>query len=302
MQSTSIIDVVGPPRAAGAARSFPEHIRRLSERSVSKYYLAYRDVAWDDPANRIDPSDPRFDLADTSPLGASAWYGSLPSEQRSRLGLEMTCQVFKFGIGFELTLSRGLLEFAYTRQNHDPTYRYALHEVLEETQHSLMFQEFIDRSGCEPRPVSAIESFYYRRIARCGATFPELFFMAVLVGELFIDHDNRAQLARGAALHPLLRKIMQIHVTEEARHVHFAELYLREHMPHLSPLRVYFLQLLARRFVSDATRIMLQPPKHLVHRYRIPAKVLRECYGPGSDHARDVREQAARLYALLERP
>ena len=44
-------------------------------------------------------------------------------------------------------LKRGLLEFASTLPNGAPEFRYAYHEIIEEAQHSLMFQEFVNRSG-----------------------------------------------------------------------------------------------------------------------------------------------------------
>ena len=42
----------------------------------------------------------------------------------------MTCQVVKFGIGFEANLTRGLSEFASSLPNRSPEYRYALHELI----------------------------------------------------------------------------------------------------------------------------------------------------------------------------
>ena len=52
----------------------------------------------------------------------------------------------KIGLIFESVLKRGLLEFASTLPNGAPEFRYAYHEVIEEAQHSLMFQEFINRT------------------------------------------------------------------------------------------------------------------------------------------------------------
>ena len=62
------------------------------------------------------------------------------------------------------------------------------------------------------------------RMAAFGRSFPELFFFGVLGGEIFIDQQNREYLKRPRdAVHPLVRRVLQIHVTEEARHVCFAE-------------------------------------------------------------------------------
>lgn len=279
------------------ARSYADNIEQLNRMSVQKHYLAFRDIAWDAPQNELDRTDPRLALRADSPLGKSDWYRALPSEQRAEFGLEMTCQVFKFGIGFESTLSRGLLEFARTRPNRCPQGRYALHEVIEESQHSLMFQEFINQSGTAPQPVGRFQAFLDRCIARSAATFPELFFFFVLAGELFIDVEQRAQLR--TELHPLLRRVLQIHVTEEARHVHFAELYLREHLPKLRPFKRRIVALLLPIALRDAQTMMLIPAPRLVRHFAIPASVLSQCFGPGSAHRRNVEQTAARVFELL---
>lgn len=289
---------VVPTRAR--TRTYSESVERLNRMSVQKHYQAYRDVDWDAPEHQVERTDPRFALRADSPLGQTAFYRSLPRATQAELGLDMTCQVLKYGIGFESTFSRGLLEFAYSRPNRDVTHRYALHEVIEEAEHSLMFQEFINRSGSDPTPVSALEAFVDRRIARAGATFPELFFCCVLAGEQFIDHDNRAYL-RGDHQHPLLARIMQYHVTEEARHVHFAERFLDEHLPALSAPRRRFLEWLLPKVLRDAQRMMLSPAPQIVKRYGIPTQTLREAYGPGSEHRAQVERVARSIFVLLGR-
>ena len=71
----------------------------------------------------------------------------LPPPPRARLGCELVASKMKIGLHFESILKRGLLEFASTLPNGAPEFRYAYHEVIEEAQHSLMFQEFVNRSG-----------------------------------------------------------------------------------------------------------------------------------------------------------
>src|SRR5688572_26149820 len=279
-------------------RSYRERVEQLSKSSVQKYYRAFHDIDWDAPENLIERSDPRFELRPDGPLGQSGWYRAQPAPTRAELGLEMVCQVLKFGIGFESVLSRGLLEYAGTLHNRSPEHRYALHEVIEECQHSLMFQELIDRSGANPAPVGWLPAFVDRRIARSGASFPELFFFAVLGGELFIDAENRAQLR--TATHPLLRRILQIHITEEARHVRFAQLFLEEKLPALSAGKRRFLRWAMPSMLRDAQRMMLSPAPSLQRRFRIPRTVMRECYGPGSCHRQEVERIAAPIFALLD--
>jgi hypothetical protein len=275
-------------------------VARLNDMSVVKRYEAYRDVDWNAADASIDPRDPRFRLAPTSPLGCTDWYASLPRDDQARLGLEWTCQTLRFGISFESCLSRGLLEFAAREPNGSPLYRYAMHEVIEESHHSLMFQELINRSGCETHDVPRIERWLQRWVIRMGATFPEAFFLCVLSGEVFIDYDNRARLRDKEALHPLFRRVMQIHVTEEARHVSFAASFLRERVPLLPAYKRWVLRVLLLPAMNRGASMMLEPPPRLVRKYDIPADVLRETFGPTSAHRRIVEETTAPIRALLE--
>ena len=55
----------------------------------------------------------------------------------------------KAGLQFESVLKRGLLEYAFRLPDGVPEFRYAYHEVIEEAQHSLMFQEFVNRAGLD---------------------------------------------------------------------------------------------------------------------------------------------------------
>jgi hypothetical protein len=205
----------------------------------------------------------------------------------------------RYGVAFERCLSHGLLEFASVQPNGSLLYRYAMHEVIEESQHSMMFQELIRRSGCEPHDVTPVERWSQRRIARCGATFPELFFFCVLSGEVFVDHDNRERLRAREAMHPLVRRIVQIHVTEEARHVCFAKAFLREKVPHLSRARRAILRAIAPFILSRGERLMLRPSPAIVARYAIPKRVLCDAFAPDSNYARAVREVVAPLEALI---
>src|SRR5207237_1161283 len=94
--------------------------------------------------------------------------------------------------------------------------RYAYHAGIEEAQHSLMFQEFVNRSGTGVRGMSAFIRFLSRRVIILARFFPSLFFIFVLGGEDPIDHVQRKAL-RDEGMHPLVQRIMRIHVTEEPR-------------------------------------------------------------------------------------
>jgi len=273
---------------------------RLSRSSVTRRHEAFRDVDWTGADAHIDRFDARFRLAPESALGATEWYRSLPEETQAELGLEWLCQTLRYGVAFEQTLSAGLLQFVQTLPNRTPEYRYAMHELIEESNHSMMFQEFIDRSGCDPSDLSVVDRWFQRPIARCGSTFPELFFFCVLSGEIFIDHDNREHLGRSPALHPLVRRILQIHVMEEARHVCFARGFLRERVPRLPRWRRWFIRRALPILLDRAEHMMLRPSPSLVRRYDIPQCALARAFGEGSPHGERIAAIVAPVRALLD--
>jgi hypothetical protein len=278
---------------AYAAPARPDHsvlLARLNRCSVQKHFDAYLDVDWDAPAHRIDAEDPRFERPRDHGLGATEWYRALPAAKRARLGLHVIAEQMRLGIDFESILSRGLLELASVLPPGSPELRYAYHEVIEESQHSLMFQEMIARSGLPTRGLSGFERFAARRIPRLGRTFPELFFMHVLGGEAPIDHAQKLELARKEELHPLVRRVMQIHVTEEARHISFAKSYLREHAPRMGALRRVRMQIHAPLILATMARQMLEPPRWLLDLHAVPHDVRRAAFRDDPVHRRRMVE------------
>jgi hypothetical protein len=272
--------------------SYRSLIERLSRQSVAKHYDAYLDVPWDDPGYAIDPADSRWELSACDPLGATSWYQSLPQPTRARFGLEMIASFAKIGLQFENVLQRGLLEFAFRLPNHAPEYRYVMHEVIEEGQHSLMFQEFVNRSQLPIAGLPKMIEIGSRQVVRLARVFPELFFLFVLGGEDPIDHVQREHLRTGQYAHPLLRRISQVHITEEARHLSFARAYLRQHAPKLSMWKRTALRVRTPLLFGEMSKLMLQAPASVVRRYEIPKAVLREAYAGAA--ARSQRAAALR--------
>ena len=284
--------------AADGAAAFRALLARLSHQSVVKHFDAYADVPWDDPGYRIDPEDPLWELPPSDALGGTAWYQAQPQATRARLGLDRTAEMMKTGLQFESVLKRGLLEFASELPNRSPEFRYAYHEVIEEAQHSLMFQEFVNRSGADPTGLKRIDRVGARFVIGLGRRFPPLFFIFVLGGEDPIDHVQRRELRSGDPIHPLLERIMRIHVTEEARHLSFARHYLKTQMPTLSRLRRMELGIGAPLVLVGMVQMMLQPSRELVRRYRIPKSVLEEAYTKNRAHKASVLESLSKVRRL----
>jgi hypothetical protein len=281
------------------AETYPDLVRRLSHQSVVKHFDAYADIDWESEEFRIDPQDPRWELSDDDGLGATAWYRGLPQATRARIGLHMIATFMKIGVQFESVLKRGLLDFAAPLPNHSQEFRYVYHEVIEEAQHSLMFQEFVNRAGFDIPGLPPLMRLGTRQVIRFARTFPELFFVFVLGGEDPIDHVQRQMLRSGRPIHPLLKRIMQIHVTEEARHLCFARHYLKERVPALGPVRRAFLAVRAPMILAVMAQLMMRPSGQIVRHYGIPKDVIAEAYTRNPRHRAETIEALRKVRALL---
>lgn len=273
-------------------RTYLRLVERLSRQSVDKHFDPFVDIDWDAPDNAIEPDDPRWILPDTDPLGATAWYRSQPDAVRARIGLYGVCHAMRTGLQFENVLKRGLLEYAYLLPNGDPEFRYVYHEVIEEAHHGLMFQEFVNRSGTDPRGISAFRRWQSRRVVLMGRRFPELFFLFVLGGEDPIDWVQR-DAARHRDLPPIIASVIRIHVTEEARHLSFARHFLKQHTASLPRHRRLAMAVVTPVMLAEMATMMLGVPADQRRRFGIPAAVVREATSRRNPLA------TARLHASL---
>jgi len=275
-------------------------LARISNLSVTKHFDAYADIDWDAPELALNPTDPRWEFAADDGIGATAWYRALPQETRARMGVDMIASQMKMGLQFESILKQGLLQFASELPNGSPEFRYAYHEVIEEAQHSLMFQEFVNRSGFDAAGLAPIDRLGARFVVTLGRRFAPLFFVFVLGGEDPIDYVQRQELRRGRELHPLLERIMRIHVTEEARHLSFARHYLKRQVPCLRPYEKVQLAIGAPLILGTMAQMMLRPSRQIVARYEIPKEVLVEAYRDNPAHRAATLASLRKVRRLCE--
>jgi hypothetical protein len=148
--------------------------------------------------------------------------------------------------------------------------------VAEESQHTMMFQEFVNRTGLGVKGLPApLKLLAEAAVIPLNRLFPPLFFLFVLGGEDPIDYVQRQRLRAGVA-HPLVERIMRIHVTEEARHLSFARRYLRETVPRLGWGRRQVLAVATPALLGVMARQMLYPSGSFGRANGIPPAVLRE--------------------------
>ena len=148
--------------------------------------------------------------------------------------------------------------------------RLGLHLTVSRMRTGIQFENILSRGLLELAAAG--------RVPAMGRKAPERFFLHVLSGEAPIDHVQRTMLASPIAPHPLLKRIMQIHITEEARHICFASRYLTETFPTLGIYRKTALRVVAPFVVGATMMQMMRLPADVVHQHGVPRDVVREVH------------------------
>ena len=283
-------------------QTYDEALKTLSEGSVRLSFDAFEDIDWDSPASVIDPTDDCWILPTAHPLGGHAWYQGLSEERQKEIGLWMIAQMMKVGLEFENLLIRGLMQYVYDLPNGSPEYRYVTHEATEETHHTQMFQEFTNRTGVEAPGMRAWTKTLPLQmlIPSFSRIFPEFFFTLVLGGEEPIDHAQKMILRSGWEMHPLVQRIVSIHVAEEARHISFAHRYLTERADDMGAVRKGLLGVLTPIVYRLMCDMILTPDRASCREIGIPREVIKDVYWKSPQGSELLSETFADLRMLAE--
>ena len=278
------------PKTGDPFLSYEERLRTLSEASVEQHFDAFLDIDWDDPSHAIDPADERWILPEVDVLGRHPWYRGLPRDEQIRIGLYRQANVTKVGLQFEQILIAGLMNYALTLPNGSAEFRYATHEATEECHHTQMFQEFVNRSGQDVGGGSRFFRTVGPLLPLAAKLVPFAFFYGVLAGEEPIDHVQKSILRAGDDMHPLLQRIMQIHVAEEARHIGFAHQYLVHKAPRLSRRERAVLSIVVPVVMKWLCNEILVPSAKARRDMGIPRSVVDDLYWDGEDSQKFLRD------------
>lgn len=281
-------------------QTYEEVLQTLSEGSVHTHFDAFTDIDWDNPEFAVDPKDPRWVLPEVDPLGGHPWYKEQPLERRAEIGLWRFANIAKVGMQFENVLMRGALDYLFALRNQNPEFRYLTHEITEETHHTQMFQEFVNRAGVAVHGGRRSFRGVSRFLPLAGSLWPEVFFTGVLAGEEPIDHVQKAILRAGGEDHPLMRRIMQIHIAEEARHISFAHEFLRDKVPGYGKVRRGVLSVafpLTMRILGD---VIMIPDKRTAEKMGVPRWVIREIFWQSADGQKLLRDLFGDVRMLAE--
>ncbi|WP_336087439.1 AurF N-oxygenase family protein [Nocardia sp. SSK8] len=261
------------------ASEYADTLLTLSEGSVHRRFDPFLDIDWDAPEMTVDRDDPRWVLSpELDPLGATSWYQNLPLERRVEIGRWRQANAAKVGLAFESILIRGMMQYAMALPNGSPEFRYCLHEMTEECNHIQMFQELVNRIGDDVpgmRPLFRLTSPF---IGVAGGYFWAILFIGILGGEEPIDHYQKALLRSGSATQPTLRRIMEIHIAEEARHISFAHEFLRDHVARMNPVSTGVCAVafpIAMRWLADE---LVKPSKSFARKFDIPDEVFKDAF------------------------
>lgn len=264
--------------ASMSREEYVDTLKGLSQASVDRHFDAFIDIPWDHEDFSADPNDPRWILPEIDPIGGSEWYKAQSTERQIAIGMWRQANIMKVGLQFENILIRGIMQYVFTQPNGSAEFRYLTHEATEECHHTQMFQEGVNRIGADvpgmPRWLRRVATF----LPMAGSRFPLVFFIGVLAGEEPIDHTQKRILRAGKDMPPVLRRIMEIHVAEEARHISFAHAYIRRHGPNLGWLDRQIVSVLypvIMRLLGDA---ILVPPQELSDEFDIPEDVMKQLY------------------------
>jgi hypothetical protein len=278
-----------------------DRVEALSRATARLNFDPYVDIDWAAPENALDENDPRWQLdPDSAPLAATDWYAKQSLKRRIDMGRWITTNTLKATIQFEMMMIRGVVHYAGKLPNGSPVFRYLLHEVIEESNHIQMFQEFVNRTG-EDVPGMRRGSRIIGPILGFIGGYASIFhFIGVLCGEQPL-HYQQTLLRRGAAqVPPLLNKITYIHLAEEARHITFADDYLAERMQRAGRFRRASYAIAFPFFLRWLIGESMGPPRTFARQFGIPRRIFKAAYWRSAQSRRMMTESAADVRRVAE--
>ncbi|TSD96594.1 2Fe-2S iron-sulfur cluster binding domain-containing protein [Skermania sp. ID1734] len=188
---------------------------RLLKSALKQSYDPWTDIDWDAP---LVENAPFLPLHRSTLYGTDLWDEMTP-EQRVQLTRHESASIASSGIWFEMILMQLVLRAAYDMDPRTAHMHWALTEIADECHHSIMFGKALARTGMPPHRHSKM----FNELGRIfkSITWGPSSYAAILVAEEILDEAQR-EMMTDETVEPLVRRVSQIHVTEEARHIRFA--------------------------------------------------------------------------------
>ncbi|SIS14243.1 AurF N-oxygenase family protein [Williamsia sterculiae] len=280
-----------PGAAVTEQQDYGRILDDLSAASVHRSYDPYIDIAWDDPHMAVVADDDRWVLSgEVDPIGRHPWYQQRPRHEQIRIGMWRQANIAKVGLQFESILIRGLMQYSFKLPNGAREFRYGTHEAKEECNHTLMFQELVNRIGVDVPGARRSFKRLSPVVPLASTVFPMIFFFGVLAGEEPIDHLQKDLLRDGTTAHPTMSAVFQLHVAEEARHISFAHTLLREKIPAMGRLHRFLLSLMFPIAMRWLCGVIMVPPREFRREFDVPRSVMRDMFWRSPESAAFLRD------------
>ncbi|MGH3969503.1 MAG: AurF N-oxygenase family protein [Mycobacterium sp.] len=279
---------------------YVETLATLSEGSVRRHFDPYTDIDWAAPEFSVTPNDPRWVLSKTDPFGRHPWYQAQPLEKQIAIGMWHQANLAKVSLHLENLLIRGLMQYTFWVPDGSPEYRYCLHEAVEECNHTMMFQEVVNRIGVGVPGMPRWLRWLSVQMPIWAGPLPSAFFFGVLAGEVPIDHMHKNVLREGKSVHPIMQSVMAIHVAEEARHISFAHEYLRRRVPYTPRRTRFVLSLYVPIIMRMLCQAIVAPTRSFFKEFDIPRSVRKELFFDTPDSRQALRDMFGDVRMLCE--
>jgi hypothetical protein len=281
----------------------PEYVATLaglSEASVRRHFNPYTDIDWDAPEFAVSKNDPRWVLSASDPLGRHPWYQAQPLEKQIEIGLWRHANTAKVSLQLESILIRGLMHYTFWVPNGSPEYRYCVHESIEECNHAMMFQELVNRIGVDVPGMPRWLRWISPAIPLYAGPLPGTFFFGVLAGELPIHNMQKSMLREDTSPHPIMEKVMAIHVAEEARHISFADQFLTKRVPRMVRRSRFTLSLYVPIVMRVLCQAIVVPSRSFFRKFDIPRSVRKELFFNAPDSRQALRHMYGDVRMLCD--
>lgn len=203
---------------------------RLLASAELKSYDPNVDIDWDAPLE----ADKHGFSPEWSTLFGTDYWNELTEQQRIRLTRHEAASVMSMGIWFEMVLQQMMLRDQFLGRYHDAEFQWSLTEIADECRHSIMFARASERiAATSYYPPTHVQQLSKLLGHVAGG---EWAYGSILVAEEILDVLQRGVMNDDRVL-PLVRKVNEIHVLEESRHMHFAREEMRSSLADASRAR-----------------------------------------------------------------
>jgi hypothetical protein len=111
---------------------------------------------------------------------------------------------------------------------------------------------------------------------------------------------QKSMLREGTSLHPIMEKVMAIHVAEEARHISFADQFLTKRVPQMVRRSRFALSLYVPLIMRVLCQAIVVPTHRFFKEFDIPRSVRKELYFDAPDSRQALRDMYGDVRMLCD--